>query len=126
MTRQHKVIASKSDGNMMDSWTVYLLLTQSKDNGFEIGGAQYEILGLVEDYFGNDGELILPDEIHGKRVHSAEGGYIVGGELNIDFSQYSVLRFKEFARDEVESWLLSEGWDQKLSTEIEKSIRKMK
>jgi len=58
----------------------------------------------------------LPKKIDGKSVVGVEGDYVVGGELSLEFSQYSTLRFTEFCREEIVDYLASEGWEEGLVT----------
>ena len=124
MTRQ-KVIATKFDYNMMDSWTVYLLIMQHFDGSFEIGGAQYEVLGLTNDFYNDVDELFIPSEIDGKRVVGIEGSYVVGGELSLEFSQYTTLRFFKINKDEIIDWLDLEGWSLDAFDEIEFTFKEI-
>ena len=114
-----KIISTKFDYNMVDSWTVYLLIMQHFDGSFEIGGAQYEVLGLTNDFYNDVDEIFIPSEIGGKRVVGIEGSYVVGGELSLEFSQYTTLRFFEINRDEIIDWLDLEGWSLDAFDEIE-------
>lgn len=124
MTRQ-KIIATKFDYNMMDSWTVYLLIMQHFDGSFEIGGAQYEVLGLTNDFYNDVDELFIPSEIDGKRVVGIEGSYVVGGELSLEFSQYTTLRFFKINKDEIIDWLDLEGWSLDAFDEIEFTFKEI-
>lgn len=122
MKRKFKVLSEKYDSNMMDTWTVYLMLVQHLDFTFEIGGAQYEILGTASGYSDEDGEILLPQEIDGKSVFGVEGDYVLGGELSLELSQYSTLRFIDFCREDIVDYLASEGWEEGLVTDIERSL----
>lgn len=125
MTYPHKIISSKLDNNMMDRWTGYLLLVRHLDGTFEIGGAQYEILCLANDFLNEADELVIPPEIGGKRVIGIEDGYVVGGELSLEFSQYTKLRFSEPNKEEIVNWLASEGWGLDTLKEIESAVREL-
>lgn len=124
MIRQ-RIIATKFDNNMMDRWTIYLVLIQHLDGSFEIGGAQYEVLGLANDFYNDVDELVIPSEIGGKRVVDIEGSYVVGGELSLEFSQYTTLRFSEPNKEEIVNWLASEGWGLDTLKEIESAVREL-
>lgn len=124
MIRQ-RIIATKFDNNMMDRWTIYLVLIQHLDGSFEIGGAQYEVLGLANDFYNDVDELVIPSEIGGKRVVDIEGSYVVGGELSLEFSQYTTLRFCEPNKEEIVNWLASEGWGLDTLKEIESAVREL-
>jgi hypothetical protein len=123
MKQKFEVFSEKYDSNMMDTWTVYLLLVQHLDGTFEIGGAQYEILGTASDYSDEDGEILLSQEIDGKSVFGVEGDYVVGGELSLELSQYSTLRFTDFCREDIVDYLASEGWEEGLVTVIERAFK---
>lgn len=125
MTYPHKVISSKFDNNMMDSWTVYLLLVRHLDGTFEIGGAQYEVLGLENDFYNEADDLEVPSEIDGKRVIGIEGSYVVGGELSLEFSQYTTLRFSELNKEEIVNWIASEGWGLDTLGKIESAVKEL-
>ena len=123
MERKFEVFSEKYDSNMMDTWTVYLLLVRHLDGTFEIGGAQYEILGTASSYSDEDCGILLPKKIDGKSVVGVEGDYVVGGELSLEFSQYSTFRFTEFCREEIVDYLASEGWEERLVTDIERALK---
>ena len=123
MKRKFEVFSEKYDSNMMDTWTVYLLLVQHLDGTFEIGGAQYEILGTASSYSDEDGKILLPQKIDGKSVFGVEGDYVVGGELSLELSQYSTIRFTDFCREDIVDYLASEGWEEGLVTVIERAFK---
>lgn len=83
MEQKIKVLSEKRDSNMMDTWTVFLLLVHHLDGTFEIGGAQYEVLGTSSSYSNEYDEILLPEKIDGKVVVGVEGEYVVGGELTL-------------------------------------------
>lgn len=74
---------------MMNRWTVYLLLVRHLDGNFEIGGAQYEVLGLADDFYNEADDLKIHSEIGGNREIGVEAEYVLGGELSLEFSQYT-------------------------------------
>ena len=121
MANRSLVIASKHDSNMLDTWTVYLLLVKNSDGTFEIGETQHAILGVAGDHLNEDGTSALPETIEGKHVFGVEGDYVIGGELSLEFS-FSTLRFYVLLREEMEDFLMSTGWDREHYNKIEKGV----
>ena len=88
-------------------------------------GAQYEVLGLANDFYNEADELEIPSEIDGKRVIGMEDGYVLGGDLSLEFSQYTTLQFFEPNKEEIGNWLASEGWSLDALNEIELTVNEL-
>jgi hypothetical protein len=124
--KKSSIISTKYASNMMETWKVYLLLVHHPDDVFEIGVTQYPIIGLAADFYDENDDLVMPDEIGGEKVIGVEGDYVIGGDLILDSSQYSTLRFWEINEDDINDWLASEGWDVENFRKIETAVKQLK
>jgi hypothetical protein len=126
MSEKYLNIATRKSQNMMDEWTEHLILVMKSNGTFELGISQYEILGEVLEYNDEDtGDPKLPDKIDGRTVVGHESGYVIGGDLKLESSQYSVLTFKTIDKEDVTAWLSCEGWDNELFKDIDQSYAKI-
>ena len=124
MRKHGIVISSKHESNMLDTWSVYLLLVIHSNGTFEIGETQYEILGVNGDYLQEGGGSLLPEAIDGKKVFGVEGDYVFGGELSLEHT-FSTLRFSKLIQEEMEDFLHSTGWNREHYATIEKSVKEL-
>lgn len=107
------LIDTRFANSMIDEWNEYLILVSHDDGTFELGIAQFEVLGEVNDFTDED-NLELPEEIDGIKVFGSEGDYVLGGFLTLEHTQYSTFKFSFFEKSDVREWLSSEGWSSKI------------
>ena len=65
------------------AWNEYLCLEKTSE-GYELSTRHREILGDESDYYDEEGDIELPDEIDGESVYGSVNGIILGESLLIN------------------------------------------
>ena len=65
------------------AWNEYLCFEKTSE-GYELSTRHREILGDDSDYYNEDGDIELPDEIDGEAVYTSVNGIILGESLIIN------------------------------------------
>ena len=112
------------------AWNEYLCLEKISE-GYELSTRHREILGNDSDYYDEEGDIDLPDEIDGKSVCGAVCGIIVGESLIInDFlgcgeEGMGSIKFNDIKDENIKSFLQSLNWyDEGFISDIEEAIKK--
>ena len=111
------------------AWNEYLCLEKTSE-GYELSTRHREILGNDSDYYDEEGDIELPDEIDGKSVYGAVCGIIVGESLIInDFrgcgeGGMGSIKFNDVKDENVKSFLQCLNWyDEGFISYIEEAIK---
>ena len=90
-----------------------------------------EILGDDSDYYNEDGDIELPDEIDGEAVYTSVNGIILGESLiinnflNCGENGKGSIKFNDVKDENVKSFLQCLNWyDEGFISYIEKAIKK--
>ena len=112
------------------SWDEYLCLEKTSE-GYELSTRHREILGDESDYYDEEGDIELPDEIDGESVYGSVNGIILGESLLInDFLNCGEkgkgsIKFNDAKDENVKSFLQCLNWyDKGFISYIEESIEK--
>jgi len=125
------IIIDEREQAWIDYYTEYLCLEKISE-GFELSTRHNELLTEVTaDYYDEDGEIELPDEINGKSVLGVYGGIFVGEDLEIyQFSEcgeegMGSIKFKDALEENVKSFLQCLGWyEEEILSEIKAVTKK--
>jgi hypothetical protein len=121
-TEYPKVLASKEASGMVSTWTEYLRLDKAAENMAVLDVCRYEGLGeLVRDDYEED--VILPEQIDGKKVIGIEDGIIFGGEL-MCWSTEQKFPFAQATLEAAIAWLRAQHWKitEELVCELTKAV----
>ena len=113
------------------AWNEYLCLEKISE-GFELSTRHNELLTeATADYYDEDGEIELPDEIDGKSVCGAVCGIIVGESLIInDFlgcgeEGMGSIKFNDVKDENVKSFLQCLYWyEEEIILQIKEATKK--
>ena len=112
------------------AWNEYLCFEKTSE-GYELSTRHREILGDDSDYYNEDGDIELPDEIDGESVYGSVCGIILGESLLInDFLNCGEkgkgsIKFNDAKGENVKSFLQCLNWyDEGFISYIEESIKK--
>ena len=112
------------------AWNEYLCF-ENTSKGYELSTRHREILGDDSDYYNEDGDIELPDEIDGESVYGSVNGIILGESLLInDFLNCGEkgkgsIKFNDAKDENVKSFLQCLNWyDKGFISYIEESIKK--
>ena len=112
------------------AWNEYLCFEKTS-KGYELSTRHREILGDESDYYDEEGDVELPDEIDGESVYGSVNGIILGESLLInDFLNCGEkgkgsIKFYDAKDENVKSFLQCLNWyDEGFISYIEKSIKK--
>lgn len=126
------ILMTMEKSSMASTWEVMLKLTDLGEGNWNLSECGQEIIGnfyeLVpeENRFDDNGEMLIPEVIDGKKVIGIEdaewllGEDIVDGE-GVTFNKETLMRAKEFLEEY--EWTLSEHYDE-LWTEIIRRVNK--
>ncbi len=107
-----QIIDEREQSNFASGcWDEYLCLTRVSKEEFELYIGGFQVLGQAEDYFNDDGDFDIPDEIDGVSVIGPKNGSIIGGELVKSDGNYGEVKFSDPKHRDVLDWLKSVGWD---------------
>jgi hypothetical protein len=91
------------------SWIEYLVLERLED-GFKLDIRVYDFLGEVDSEEGEDGDLIYPEEIDGKKIVDVDDGFAYGGDLVQATDDTPEITFKTFDEKILDGWLKKIRW----------------
>ena len=125
------IIIDEREQAWIDYYTEYLCLEKISE-GFELSTRHNELLTEVTaDYYDEDGEIELPDEINGKSVLGVYGGIFVGEDLEIyQFSEcgeegMGSIKFNDVKDENVKSFLQCLYWyEEEIILQIKEAIKK--
>jgi hypothetical protein len=107
-TEYPKVLTWKEASSMASTWTEYLRLSKAGENTAVLEVCMYE--GLGELVRNDDEELILPEQIDGKKVLGVEDGIIFGGEL-MCWGDEKTFSFAQTTLKDAVAWLRAQHWN---------------
>ena len=97
-------------GSMIASWDEYLVLERLED-GFKLDIRVYDLLEEITEFDeGEDGALIYPEEIDGKKVMRVDDGVAYGGDLVQMTDDTPEIIFKTFNQKILDGWLKEISW----------------
>ena len=112
------------------AWNEYLCLEKISE-GYQLSTRHREILGNDSDYYDEEGDIELPDEIDGESVYGEVCGIIVGESLMInDFlgcgeKGMGSIKFNDVKDENIKSFLHCLDWyDEGFISDIEEAIKK--
>ena len=112
------------------AWNEYLCFEKTSE-GYELSTRHREILGDESDYYDEEGDIELPDEIDGISVYDVVNDIIVGETLEINVflncgeEGKGSIKFNDVKDENVKSFLQCLNWyDEGFISYIEESIKK--
>ena len=112
------------------AWNEYLCFEKTS-KGYELSTRHREILGDESDYYDEEGDIELPDEIDGISVYDVVNGMIVGDSLEINVflncgeEGKGSIKFNDAKDENVKSFLQCLNWyDEGFISYIEEAIKK--
>lgn len=113
---EHIILMTREQSSMVSTWNEMLCLNRLASGKWYIGVYGYEVLGSIDDLvpederqYDEDGRIIVPDEIDGRRVLGLEDGeyvqtdQLVEREIGVEFDATDVEAARDYIRDD--------GWD---------------
>ena len=109
---QPTVLLSREQSSMVSTWEEYLCIERVRDETWQIGVYQSDVIGNVYDVvpeeqrYTDDGELFVPEEVNGRRVYGlSDGEWLLSGELVciddfLTFESKDVGAVRQFAVDQ--------------------------
>ena len=112
------------------AWNEYLCFEKTSE-GYELSTRHREILGDESDYYDEEGDIELPDEIDGESVYRSVNGIILGESLiinnflNCGENGKGSIKFNDVKDENVKIFLQCLNWyDEGFISYIEESIKK--
>jgi hypothetical protein len=78
---KRKILSEREGSGMTSVWDEYLCVTQNGDGSATLEVCMYEALGAIPSDEDSD-DLVIPEEIGGKKVVGVSDEFFVGGELD--------------------------------------------
>jgi hypothetical protein len=111
-SEQHgmEILASMQFSGVLDAWTEALCLERHADGTITLSSRSHEVLAEDTAFWGEDGELHLPAEIHGEKVVGTEGDYVIGEKL-LPHDDDAMITIDADEYEDALFWLEQRGWD---------------
>ena len=127
-----QLLLTSERSSMVSTWQEYLGFERLAENRWRVGTFVYNWLSLdaipEADRYNEDGELVIPDEIDGRKIHGlVDGEYLETDELitrdEVEFGVKGLRLARQFC--------LGQGWDEVAEFEyawflIESTVRPKK